>query len=122
MELWQVKDILNAEVLSGKEHLKRKVDHAFGADLMSDVLAFVNERTLLLTGLTNPQVIRTAEMLDIAAIVYVRGKRPDDASIQMAEANNMTIMCTPFTLYTTSGLLYSNGLRGIDDLGGCQIK
>jgi len=117
MELCQIKDILNADVIAGEVFLDREVDYAFGADLMSDVLAFVNEKTILLTGLTNPQVIRTAEMMDIAAIVYVRGKRPDIASIDLAEANGITIMCTPYTLYTTSGLLYSSGLRGLDVLG-----
>lgn len=117
MKLLQVRDILQAEVLAGKDNFDREIEYAFGADLMSDVLAFVNEKTLLLTGLTNPQVIRTAEMMDIAAIIYVRGKRPDDASLELAEENGLTIMCTPYTLYTTSGLLYSSGLRGIDVLG-----
>ena len=80
MYLYEIRDILDAEVITGKSRMDREVDFAFGADLMSDVLAFVNERTVLLTGLTNPQVIRTAEMMDLAAIIYVRGKRPDAAS------------------------------------------
>lgn len=117
MYLHEIRGILDAEVITGKSRMDREVDFAFGADLMSDVLAFVNERTVLLTGLTNPQVIRTAEMMDIAAIIYVRGKRPDDASLELAEENSMTIMCTPYTLYTTSGILYRAGLRGIDELG-----
>ncbi len=117
MYLYEIRDILDAEVITGKSRMDREVDFAFGADLMSDVLAFVNERTVLLTGLTNPQVIRTAEMMDLAAIIYVRGKRPDAASLKLAEENGMTIMCTPYTLYTTSGILYNAGLKGIDELG-----
>lgn len=117
MKLNRIKDILDAKVLAGDDLLDREIDYAFGADLMSDVLAFVNEKTLLLTGLTNPQVVRTAEMMDMLAIVYVRGKTPDKASLELAQRNGMTIMCTPYTLYTTSGLLYSEGLKGIDVLG-----
>jgi predicted transcriptional regulator len=117
MNIGQIKEILNAKVLTGADRLDREIEYAFGADLMSDVLAFVNEKTVLLTGLTNPQVIRTAEMMDITAIVYVRGKKPDDASIELAERNDMVILCTPYTLYTTSGLLYNAGLKGIDVLG-----
>lgn len=117
MKLHQIRDILKAEVLAGENLLDREVHYAFGSDLMSDVLAFANEKTLLLTGLTNPQVIRTAEMMDLTAIVFVRGKKPDPASIAMAEENNITLMRTSHTLYTASGLLYSAGLRGIDILG-----
>lgn len=117
MNIRQIVEILEAEVLTGEGDMGKEVKYAFGADLMSDVLAFVNEKTVLLTGLTNPQVIRTAEMIDISAIVYVRGKKPDKASIKLAEENNITLLRTPFTLYTTSGLLYSAGLQGIDILG-----
>lgn len=117
MTIRQIMEILKAEVLTCADAMDREVKYAFGADLMSDVLAFVNEKTVLLTGLTNPQVVRTAEMMDISAIVYVRGKKPDAASIAMAKEKNITILCTHYTLYTTSGLLYSAGLQGIDVLG-----
>ncbi len=112
MKLSEVKEILDARVLSGEAFLDREVDSAFGSDLMSDVLAFVNDRVMLLTGLVNPQVVRTAEMMDITAIVFVRGKCPDDKIIELAEAKNMVIMTTNHTLYVASGKLYTNGLAG----------
>lgn len=120
MYLYEIREILDAEVIAGKAGMDREVDFAFGADLMSDVLAFVNERTVLLTGLTNPQVVRTAEMMDLTAIIYVRGKRPDAASLELAEETGITVMCTPYTLYTTSGILYNAGLKGIDESGAMR--
>lgn len=113
MKLSEIRDILDAEVLVGDEFLDREVYSAFGSDLMSDVLAFINEKTILLTGLTNPQVIRTAEVADLFAIVFVRGKKPSKDLLDLALERDITIMTTQYTLYTTSGKLYENGLRGV---------
>ncbi len=113
MKLSKVREILDARVLAGEELLEHEVNSACGSDLMSDVLAFVKDRALLLTGLMNPQVIRTAEMMDITAIVFVRGKCPDEPLIEMANAKDMVIMSTEYPLYIASGLLYSNGLGNI---------
>lgn len=110
MKLSEVKEILNAEVLTGEEFLENDVNSAFGSDMMSDVLAFVKDKALLLTGLMNPQVIRTAEMMDIDTIVFVRGKKPDDSVIGMAKMKDMTIMTTEYNLFVASGKLYSKGL------------
>lgn len=112
MKLSEVRDILDARVLAGEELLVHEVNSACGSDLMSDVLAFVKDHALLLTGLMNPQVIRTAEMMDITAIVFVRGKCPDEALIEMAKMKDMVLMTTEQPLYIASGLLYSNGLVG----------
>ncbi len=112
MKLSEVKEILEATVFAGEEVLEAEVDSAFGSDLMSDVLAFVNDRVLLLTGLVNLQVVRTAEMMDISAIVFVRGKCPDESIINLAKSKNMVIMSTTYTMYVASGKLYSNGLVG----------
>ena len=109
MLLSDIKSILNAEVLSGEEEamLKSKDIHtACGSDLMSDVLAFVKEQSMLLTGLINSQVIRTAEMMDIVAVCFVRGKTPPE---------DVTILTTTYPLYTACGKLYSEGLRGSCD-------
>lgn len=114
MKLEEVKRILDAEVLVGEDRLDREVILACGSDLMSDVLAFVKEKVLLLTGLTNPQVIRTAEMMDIKAIVFVRGKKPDKETLELAELKKMVVLTTKHPLYISSGLLYSNGLTGKD--------
>lgn len=113
MKLCEIRDILDAEVLVGVEFLDREVYSAFGSDLMSDVLAFINEKSILLTGLTNPQVIRTAEMADLFAIVFVRGKMPSKDLLELALEKDITIMTTEYTLYTTSGKLYQEGLKGV---------
>lgn len=111
MKLSQVKEILNAKVLTGEEFIEKEVKSACGCDLMSDVLAFVKDRALLLTGLINPQVIRTAEMMDIEAIIFVRGKEPDDSIIGMAKMKDIVLMSTDYPLYSACGKLYSEGLN-----------
>ncbi len=110
MKLHQVKDILNAEVFEGEHRMDKEVYTACGCDLMSDVLAFAKEKVLLLTGLVNPQVIRTAEMLDIKSIVFVRGKKPTEDMLMMAKEKGMTLMSTNYPLYIACGKLYSKGL------------
>ncbi len=114
MKLSEVRDILKAKVYAGEEMLDKTVDSAFGSDLMSDVLAFVNDHVLLLTGLMNLQVVRTAEMMDITAIVFVRGKCPDEGIVELAKSKNMVIMSTDYTMYMASGNLYANGLDGTE--------
>lgn len=111
MKLFEVKEILNATVLCGEEFMDKDIKSACGCDLMSDVLAFVKDDALLLTGLINPQVIRTAEMMDIQTIVFVRGKQPDDSIIGMAKMKDITVMTTEYPLYVASGMLYSGGLN-----------
>ena len=76
INLNQVCSKLNAKILLGEDQMNREVFSACGADLMSDVLTFTKRKTLLLTGLTNVQVVRTAELSDLCAIVFVRGKLP----------------------------------------------
>ena len=112
MKLSEIKEILEAEVLAGEALLESEVDSAFGSDLMSDVLAFVNDRVLLLTGLVNPQVVRTAEMMDISAIVFVRGKCPDENVVALAEMKDIVILSTKHTMYVACGRLYNAGLTG----------
>ncbi len=113
MKLSEVQNILNATVLTGNEFLNNEVNTACGSDLMSDVLAFVKDKALLLTGLINPQVIRTAEMMDIETIIFVRGKQPEDAIVGMAKMKNITLMSTDYPLFIACGLLYSKGLGNI---------
>lgn len=110
MKLLDVKNILNAQVVTGEEFLEREVSSACGSDLMSDVLAFVKDQALLLTGLVNGQVIRTAEMMDIKAIVFVRGKKPTEDIRELAEEYSMVVMTTDYPLYPACGRLYSAGL------------
>lgn len=110
MKLSDVKNILNANVVAGEKFLDREVYSACGSDLMSDVLAFVKNQALLLTGLVNAQVVRTAEMMDIKAIVFVRGKKPTEDIIELAEEYSMVIMTTDYPLYPACGKLYCEGL------------
>lgn len=110
MKLKQVQELLSAKILCGEDKLDNEVSSACGCDLMSDVLAFVKDNALLLSGLVNPQVIRTAEMMDIYAIVFVRGKMPDESTLKLADEKNMVIFSTELPLYISCGRLYSNGL------------
>jgi len=112
LSLREIKEILNGNVLYGSDMLDRTVSSACGSDLMSDVLAFVKEQTLLLTGLTNHHVIRTAELLDVSAIVFVRGKYPTSEIIDMAKEQSIVLMSTSDTLFTACGKLYCAGLSG----------
>ncbi|MEG1441046.1 MAG: hypothetical protein RSB38_06350 [Oscillospiraceae bacterium] len=112
MKLTKVQELLNARVHAGHDILNHEVASACGSDLMSDVLAFVKDHALLLTGLLNLQVIRTAEMMDITAIVFVRGKTPPDDIINFAKEKDMVIMSTDLPMYLACGTLYSNGLGG----------
>ena len=112
MKLREVQQILDAKILCGENRIEEEVNSACGCDLMSDVLAFVKDKALLLSGLVNPQVIRTAEMMDISAIVFVRGKLPDENTLALANEKNMIIFSTELPLYISCGRLYSKGLTG----------
>ncbi len=115
MKMDEVVRILDAKVYAGKDLLDTEVFAACGSDLMSDVLAFVKDQALLLTGLVNIQAIRTAEMMDMKAIVFVRGKQPDEAMVQLAEQGGLIVLSTEHPLFIACGLLYSNGLTGRAD-------
>ena len=112
MKLSEVRDILDAEIIVGEDSLDLEVQTAFGADLMSDVLAFAKAGSLLLTGLTNTQVIRTANVLDIAAIILVRGKKPSSETITLASELKIPILATKYILFETAGRLYMKGIVG----------
>ena len=116
MLLSEIKNILGAEFLGCDETLLEKdIKTAFGSDLMSDVLAFVDEQAMLLTGLINSQVIRTAEMMDITAICFVRGKMPAEDVIELAVEKGIALLSTEKTMYTCCGLLYEKGIRGLEN-------
>ncbi len=112
MKISAMKELLEAEVLCCEENLDRHVYSACGCDLMSDVLAYVKDQAVLLTGLVNPQVIRTAEMMDMVCIVFVRSKMPTEEMLELARENGIVIMQTDKRLYEACGLLYSSGLVG----------
>ncbi len=113
MLLSEIQAILSAQILTEEMQWKETEIHtACGCDLMSDVLAFVKDQTLLLTGLMNSQVIRTAEMMDISAICFVRGKIPPPDVIELAKEKQIALLATEYPLYTACGMLYEKGLGG----------
>jgi predicted transcriptional regulator len=116
MTLKEIKELLQAEVIIGDESLDDEITFAGGSDLMSDVLAFGKPGILLLTGLSNAQSVRTANIIDAKAIVYVRGKKPDKMGIEIARENGIPLLSTKFMMYTACGLLFSHGVPGVSGL------
>ncbi len=112
MKISEIKSILNAELICGEKFIENEVHTACGSDMMSDVLAYVKEQAVLLSGLVNPQVVRTAEMMDMKCIVFVRGKRPDIDMIDLAIERDIVLLGTSLEMFTACGLLYKNGLKG----------
>lgn len=115
MKVKDIVEILKCQVLN-EANMEEEVKTACGSDMMSDVLAYVKDQSVLLTGLVNPQVVRTAEMMDMLCIIFVRGKEPNEDIINLARTRDITLMSTPYRMFTACGLLYSNGLRG-----GCEV-
>ena len=112
MKISTMQNLLDAKVLCCEENVEKSVYSACGCDLMSDVLAYVKDQAVLLTGLVNPQVIRTAVMMDMVCIVFVRSKIPSEEMLSLAKESGIVVMTTDKRLYDACGLLYSNGLVG----------
>ncbi len=110
MTIHRIRELLDATVLCGEECLDRDVHSACGSDMMSDVLAFVKDQAVLLTGLVNPQVIRTAQMMDMICIVFVRTKRPTPDMLSLAQDAGIVVMSTDKRMYEACGKLYTAGL------------
>jgi len=110
MKLREVLRIIEGKLISEDADLDEDVQMGCGADLMSDVLAFTHDGTLLMSGLTNPQVVRTAEMAGIKAIVFVRGKIPPPETVALAEDRNIPLLASKYTMFETCGRLYAEGL------------
>jgi predicted transcriptional regulator len=112
MLLKDIKELLKCTSLTSEALLDREIEYCFGADLMSDVLRFARTGSLLLTGLTNNQVLQVAEILDLKGIVFVRGKEPDKNIIAVAEQRKLPLLATNNLMFDSCGILYSKGLRG----------
>ncbi|MDR3230199.1 MAG: transcriptional regulator [Synergistaceae bacterium] len=111
MKLSKIREILQAEVLVGEGLLDSiEVDAGYASDLMSDVLAFASPGVLLLTGLTNIQIFRTAQMLDLQTIIFVRGKMPGEDLLQLAREVEMPILVSAMSMFEAAGRLYTGGL------------
>lgn len=118
MKIREIKEILEAEVICGEELLDKEVSSAFGSDMMSDVLAYAKSDSVLLTGLVNPQTIRTALMLDMEAIVFVRAKKLTDEVVTLAKESGIVVLSTEWRMFETCGKLYANGLKGSGEVDG----
>lgn len=120
MTVREIAKLLDAQWLCCQEEGDRAIHTAFASDMMSDVLAYVQEDTLLLTGLVNSQAIRTAEMLDLPCVVFVRGKNPHRDAIERAKALGIVALSTQYTMFESCGRLFAAGLPAveIEDLDG----
>ena len=114
MKLKEIINLLEAEVICGGEDPDMEIRAAFASDFMSDILAMASDEELLITGMLNPQVVRTAEMMDMSCIIFVRGKRPGEDMVRLAQECGMTVLSTQKLMFTSCGILYSSGLGNKD--------
>lgn len=113
MKLKEIAAVLNANISCGADKLNEEVEMGYSSDLMSDVLTLDTDNLVLLTGMVNLQAIRTAEMADIRAIVFVRNKKANQPMLDLAKENGMCILESPYSLFKSSGLLFQAGLKPI---------
>jgi predicted transcriptional regulator len=113
MNLREIRDILECEVLTQGDDLSVDVHQVVASDGMSEILAFAKSRELMITGLTNIQSIRTADIAGVCAVVYCRGKRPDKRVIEFAEQKRIPVMITKMVMFDICGILYNKGLKGV---------
>ncbi len=116
MKIREIASLLTADVLCGEQMLDEEVQSACGSDMMSDVLAFVKDQGVLVTGLVNPQVIRTAMMMDMRCIVFVRNKKPTPEMVDLAKEHHIAVLASASRMYEACGKLYTSGLGN----GGCR--
>jgi len=112
VKICEIEKYLNAQVLTCHDLLEREAMSACGSDMMSDVLAYVKDQAVLLTGLVNTQVVRTAMMMDMLCVVFVRNKKPTQEILDLATENGIVVMTTDKRLFDACGILYTNGLQG----------
>ena len=115
MKIKTLSELLGAELICGESHLENDVYSACGSDMMSDVLAYVKDQGVLLTGLVNSQVIRTAEMMDMYCVVFVRSKQPTVEMLRLAEEAGIVVLATKKRMFESCGRLYKHGLLGETD-------
>jgi predicted transcriptional regulator len=112
VNLADIKDILDCDVLSGENGLSMDVETVVASDGMSEILAFARPGALMITGLTNVQSVRTADIANVRAIVYIRGKKPDQTTLNLARKNNIPVLATALGMFDVCGLLREKGLKG----------
>ncbi|MFH0982535.1 MAG: DRTGG domain-containing protein [Planctomycetota bacterium] len=112
MTLTEIQDVLRCEAVTGADGLAQEVDTVVASDGMSEILAFARPGALMITGLTNIQSVRTAYIANVRAIIYIRGKRPGDAVIELARKRNIPVLATELGMFDTCGILREKGLKG----------
>ena len=115
MRIDEIAALLEAQTYTVGHDADIDIRSACGADLMSDVMAFSKENAMMITGLMNPQVIRTAEMMDIRVVVFVRGKKTQEAIVALAEEKGIAVLSTTLPMFATCGKLYEKGIHGRGD-------
>ncbi|MCT4588090.1 MAG: PucR family transcriptional regulator ligand-binding domain-containing protein [Carboxylicivirga sp.] len=113
IKIKKIAELLNAKVVCGADFIDKEVEQAFASDLMSDVLTLESEQLVLITGLTNMQTVRTAEMADIDCVVFVRGKKVTPEMIEVANENNMVLVECEYSMFRTIGMLYEAGVSPV---------
>jgi len=113
MKIEKIVQLLDAKILCGHQRISDDIKKAFSSDLMSDVLTLDTENLLLITGLANVQIIRTAEVAEIHHLVVVRNKKVSEAIVELADSLNMVIIESPYSMFKASGILYANGINPI---------
>lgn len=114
MKLSEIKELLHAQVISGDDILDIEICAGTASDLMSDMLTGPTSGAVLLTGLTNIQVVRTSVIAGVGAVVFVRGKQPTPEMVAVARSHRLPLLSTPFTMYSSCGRLFGRGLRGVE--------
>ena len=122
MRLCDVAVAIDGAILVGEDQPDLLIDRAFAADLLSDVLALTDERTTLVTGMINPQVMRVAEILNITAIIFVRGKVPPASLVEYAVELGIPLITTKKTMFETCGVMYSHGVRPCRSRAVCEMR
>ena len=110
MKISEIAKLLNAEVITGKDKQDIEIKSACGSDMMSDVLAYIKDQSMLLTGLVNTQVVRAAQTMNMRCVCFIRDKRPDDAMIKAAENAGVVLLACKYRMFEACGILYKNGL------------
>jgi predicted transcriptional regulator len=113
LKLSRIKELLECEELSSSHSGDVEIENVMPSDMMSDVLAFAQPEALLITGLVNSQSVRTADFADAILIIYIRGRKPDEQTIELAKDLNISVMATDLGMFEACGILYEGGLKGI---------
>jgi predicted transcriptional regulator len=117
LTLQEIGELIECEVVTGSKYLDLDFQEVCAADLMSDVLAFAAPGGVLLTGLSNVQSVITAHVAEVRAVIYVRGKRPDNEAVKLADQKGIPLLSTRLSMFEAAGRLFQNGMRSATDMG-----